>query len=40
MSEVDVDAAIRELRGSAQAQAFDPAELDGLPEPVRRYLGG
>jgi hypothetical protein len=39
MSALDVDAATRELASPATAQAFDPAELDGLPAPVMRYFG-
>lgn len=35
---IDVDQATRELLSTTTTEAFDPAELDGLPEPVRRYL--
>ena len=40
MTALDLDRARRELLGSAPAGSFDPSELDGLPEPVRRYFQG
>jgi len=38
-SRIDPDRIERDLRGTAPVGApFDPAELDGLPAPVQRYL--
>jgi hypothetical protein len=34
----DVDAITRELSNGETQRPFDPAEIDGLPEPVRRYF--
>jgi hypothetical protein len=38
MSALDVDAAARALASRALDQPFSPVEVDGLPEPVKRYL--
>jgi hypothetical protein len=35
----DFDDALRAARTAGSRRAFDPRELEGLPAPVRRYLG-